>query len=97
MRTHSLEGRKREEQVGELENMACQKRGLTDWRRGRGRSGLVSSETWHVTNEGIRNAGGGGRGSGWVVAESVKEIMGLTEGRGGDEEVGCSGWLSWLN
>ena len=68
MRTHLLEGRKREEQVIELGNMACHKQrlthwkeeqvgelgnmaqhkqGLTCWRRGRGRSGLVSLETWH--------------------------------------------------
>src|SRR5260370_28123704 len=51
MRTHRLEGRKREEQVGELRNVAGHKRGLTNWRGGRGRSGLVSFETWQVTNE----------------------------------------------
>ena len=49
-KTHQLEGRKREEQVGELGNMACHRR-LTDWRGGRGRSRLVSLEMWHVTNE----------------------------------------------
>src|SRR5258708_39371596 len=31
--------------------MAGHKRGLTNWRGGRGRSGLVSFETWHVINE----------------------------------------------
>src|SRR5258707_1060418 len=51
MRTHSLEGRKREERVGELRSMACDKRGLTHWRGGRGRSGLVSFEMRHDTNE----------------------------------------------
>jgi len=51
MRTHQLEGRKREERVGELRNVAGHKRGLTNWRGGRGRSGLVSSETWEVINE----------------------------------------------
>jgi len=51
MRTHRLEGRKREERVGELRNVAGHKRGLTNWRGGRGRSGLVSFETWQVTNE----------------------------------------------
>src|SRR5260370_30657507 len=50
-RTHLLEGRKREEQVGELGNVARHKRGLTYWRGGRGRSGLVSSEKWHITNK----------------------------------------------
>jgi hypothetical protein len=49
-RTHFLKGRKREEWVGELENMAHHKPGLTCWRRERGRSKWVSSETWHVTN-----------------------------------------------
>src|SRR5712692_9371264 len=51
MRTHQLGGRKREERVGELRNMAGHKRGLTNWRGGRGRSRLVSFETWQVTNE----------------------------------------------
>ncbi len=45
MKTHLLEGRKREERVGELGN------GLTDWMGGRGRNAFVSSETWQVTNE----------------------------------------------
>jgi len=44
--THHLEGRKREEQVGELGNVACHKRGLTHWRGGRGRSGLVNTWNW---------------------------------------------------
>ena len=43
MRTHRLEGRRREEHVSELGIMAHH-RGLTNWRGGRGRSGLVSSE-----------------------------------------------------
>src|SRR5260370_1441477 len=51
MRTHQMEGRKREEWVGELRNVAGHKRGLTNWRGGRGKSGLVSFKTWHITNE----------------------------------------------
>src|SRR5216684_882378 len=47
-RTHQLEGREEEERVCELGNMVHHKRGLTDWRGGRGRGGLVSPETWHV-------------------------------------------------
>src|SRR5229473_22819 len=39
MRPHLLEGRKREERVGELGNVACHKRGLTDWREEAGRAG----------------------------------------------------------
>src|SRR5258708_483820 len=51
MRTHELEGRKREKWVGELRNVAHHKRGLTSWRGESGRSGLVSSETWHIASE----------------------------------------------
>src|SRR5258707_13723493 len=65
MRTHSLEGRKKEEPVGELGNVACHKRGLTSWRGGRGRSELVSLETWHVTNEDSLPGGEEEGGAGW--------------------------------
>jgi hypothetical protein len=51
MTTHLLEGRNREEQVGQLGDMAQHKQGLTSWRGGRGRSRLVSFKMWHVTNE----------------------------------------------
>ncbi len=51
MRTHQLGGRKREEWVGELRNVAGHKQGLTNWRGERGRSRLVSSEMWEVINE----------------------------------------------
>src|SRR5258708_38706092 len=49
MRAGLLEGKMREERVGEVGNVARHKRGLTSWRGGRGRSGLVSLETWHIT------------------------------------------------
>ena len=49
--THLLEGRKREEWVGELGDVAQYKRGLTNWRGERGRSSLVSFEMQHDTNE----------------------------------------------
>ncbi len=39
MRPHLLEGRKREERVGELGNVAHHKQGLTDWREEVGRVG----------------------------------------------------------
>src|SRR5216684_3502493 len=66
IRTHQLEGRKREEQVGELGNMAHHTQGLTCWRGERGRSRLVSLETWHITNEDSPTRGeeGGGAGVG---------------------------------
>jgi hypothetical protein len=51
MRTHQLEKREIEKQVGELGNVACHKQGLTIWRGKRGRSGLMSLKTWHVKNE----------------------------------------------
>src|SRR5713226_7034052 len=75
--THSLEGRKREERVGELRNAARHKRALTHWRGGRGRSGLVSFETWHVTNEhslaGGEEEGGAGclASKGWTSRSSI--------------------------
>src|SRR5258707_11503104 len=49
--TYRLEGRKMEEWAGELGNVARHKRALTNWRGGRGRSGLVSLETRHIINE----------------------------------------------
>src|SRR5258708_695107 len=63
--SHFLEGRKREERIGELGNVAPHKRGLTSWRGGRGRSGLVSLETWHVTNEDSLPGGEEEGGAGW--------------------------------
>ena len=64
-RTHFLEGMKREEQAGELGNMAHHKQGLTCWSGGRGRSRLVSLETWHVTNEDSLTGGEEEGGAGW--------------------------------
>src|SRR5258707_15699918 len=46
--THLLEGRKWEKWVGELRNMAHCKQGLTSWRGGRGRSGVVGLETGNI-------------------------------------------------
>src|SRR5229473_2722798 len=80
-RTHHLEGRKRE-RVGELGNVACHKRGLTSWWRGRGKSGLVSSETWHVTNGDSlpRGEEGGGAGVG-ELGSVAHHKRGLTNWR----------------
>src|SRR5260221_11861548 len=85
-----MEGRKREERVGELRNVAGHKRGLTNWRGGRGRSRLVSSEMWQVTNEDSLTGGEEEGGGGWGT---VKRGRGQTrndkvEGRGGGERVG---------
>src|SRR5258707_745519 len=90
MRTHKLEGRKREEWVGELGNVAHHKRGLTSWRGGRGRSGLVSLETWHVTKEDSLAGGEEGGGGGWCDwkrGKSQRRTHGL-EGRKRGERVG---------
>src|SRR5258708_822141 len=65
MKTHILEGRKREEWVGEPGNVACHKQGLTSWRGGRGRSRLVSLKMWHITNEDSHAGGGEEGGRGW--------------------------------
>src|SRR5258707_14034587 len=45
--------------------MAHHKRGLTSWRGGRGRSRLVSFETWHNTNEDSPTGGEEEGGAGW--------------------------------
>src|SRR5229473_175021 len=45
--------------------MAGHKRGLTNWRGGRGRSGLVSFETWQVTNKDSLTGGEEEGGAGW--------------------------------
>ncbi len=45
--------------------MAGHKRGLTNWRGGRGRSGLVSSETWEVINEDSLTGGEEEGGASW--------------------------------
>src|SRR5258708_2981557 len=83
MRTHSLEERKREERVGELQSVACHKRGLTRWRGGRGRSGLVSFEAWHVTNEDSPTGGKeeGGTGGGYGKSGKPEGRSNLLEGR----------------
>src|SRR5258708_32372054 len=92
MKAYKLEGRKREERVGELRNVACHKRGLTNWGGGRGRSGLVSSKTWQVINEdsptGGEEEGGGGWGAlnlgMWQVRN--EELEGRGGGEGGGEQ-----------
>src|SRR5258708_24775722 len=66
--THELEGRKREERLGELRNVARHKRALTDWRGGRGRSGLVSFESLHVTNEHSTTGGEEEGGADWAAS-----------------------------
>ena len=61
----STEGRKREEWTGELGNTAHRKQELADWRGGRGRSRLVSSETRHIANKDSPTGGEEEGGAGW--------------------------------
>ncbi len=85
----------REEPVGELGNVARHERGLTRWRGGRGRSRLVSSETWHITNE---NSLPGGEEEGGGVSElgSVAcHKRGLTSWRGGRGRSGLMSLEMW--
>src|SRR5258707_12481027 len=94
MRTYQLEGRKREERVGELRNVAHHKQGLTSWRGESGRSGLVSSETWHVASEDSlegrkREEEVGGRRK----VERCKR--GLTDRRGGAGRGEFVRWRTW--
>src|SRR5260370_33339046 len=49
--------------------MARHKRGLTHWRGGRGRSGLVNSKVWHVTNEDSLAGGEEEGGAGWGASK----------------------------
>src|SRR5258708_38841586 len=94
MRSHFLEGRKREERVGELGNVAHHKQGLTTrWRGRRWRSGLVSLETWHVTNEDSRTGGEeeGGAGGGAQKRGTSQTRTHQLEGGKGEERGGESG------
>src|SRR5216684_4014806 len=51
MRTHQLEGRKREEWVGELQSMARHKRGLTHWREEEGGAGWFGLRLSHMSRD----------------------------------------------
>src|SRR5258708_39751347 len=84
-RSNQLEGRKREEHVGELRNVGGQKRGLTNWRGGKGRSELVSFKMWQVTNEDSPTGGeeeGGGGGGAWKRGRSQTRTNEVVGGRG---------------
>src|SRR5713226_1745307 len=95
MMTHQLEVRKREEQVGELRNVAGHKRGLTNWRGGRGRSRLVSFETWQVINEDSPTGGAEREEQACVLRNVAGHKWGLTDwggGRGRSELVSFETW-----
>src|SRR5258708_35966745 len=89
-RTHLLEGRKREERVGELLSVARHKQGLTNWRGGRGRSGLVSFEAWHVTSEDSLTRGEEEGGAGWCALKrsTTTNMANQLEGNQKKERVG---------
>src|SRR5258708_25566289 len=93
MKNNHKEGRKREERLGELRSMENHKQGLTAWRGGRGRSGLVSLEMWHDTNEDSPTGGEEEGGVDWSLLESletwhIKMRTHQLEGRKRKEEVG---------
>src|SRR5712692_5518403 len=93
--THELEGRKREEWVGKVRNVARHKRALTCWRGGRGRSGLVSFEAWHVTNE-HSLAGGEEEGEGVCKVRNVaRHKRALNRWRGGRGRSGLVSFETW--
>src|SRR5229473_3502769 len=74
-----------ERQVGELGNVAHCKQGLTSWRGGRGRDGLVSSETWHITKRGL-TIWRGGRGRSGLVSLEAWHVTNEDSQTGGEEE-----------
>src|SRR5260370_36127442 len=88
MKNETMEGRKREERVGELRSVAHHKRGLTNWRGGRGRSGLVSFETWHVTSEDSTSGGEEEGGGSWRTRKHGRTEP-RRDGVEGREEAEC--------
>src|SRR5713226_6792178 len=82
MRICFLEGRKREERVGELGNVACCKMGTHHLE---GRSRLVSLETWHVTNEDSQTGGEEEEDQVSELGNVACHKRGLTFWRGGRE------------
>ncbi len=94
MRTHRQEGRMREESIHELGNMAHQRAHSLEGRKGR--SALVSSETWHIANKDSLARGeeeGGGR-SGLVSSETWHIANKDSLARGEEEGGGRSGLVS---
>jgi len=63
--THCLEERKTEEQGGELRYAANLKQALTNWRGGRQRSRVVSSDMQQISNKHSLPGGEEDRGAGW--------------------------------
>src|SRR5229473_1035896 len=92
-RTHQLEGRKREEWLGELRNMAHHKQGLTDWKGEKGRSSLVSFETWRIINE--DSPTGGEEEQLGELRSVAHHKRGLTHWRGGRGRSGLVNFKAW--
>src|SRR5229473_1358083 len=95
MRTHSLEGRKREAWVGELGSVARHKRGLTNWRGGRGKSRLVSFETWHITSKDSQTGGEEGEERVGELRNMARHTRGLTCWRGERRRSGLVSLETW--
>src|SRR5229473_7694585 len=95
MRTHRQEGRMREESIRELGNMAHQRAHLLEGRKGR--STLVSSETWHIANKDSLARGeeeGGGRSR--LVSSEMWRIANKDSLARGEEEGGGRSGLASL-
>src|SRR5712692_1735985 len=94
-RAHLLEGKKREERVGELRYVARHKRGLTSWRGGRGRSGLGSFDTGKLQTRTHRLEGKKREvrvGEPPNVARHKRGLPGWREGRGRSGLVSFETW-----
>src|SRR5713226_3816114 len=89
-RIHSLEGR--EKHVRELGNVAHGKQELTCWRGGRGRSGLASSEMWHIAN---KVPSWGRKREEWVSELGNMAHCKTGDSLAGGEEERGAGWRAW--
>src|SRR5258707_11313920 len=92
MRTHQLEGRKREERVGELRNVACHKRGLTNWRGGEGGVGFLASKCGRLQIRIHLMEGGEREEPGGELQNLAGHKPGLTNWRGGTGRNGVRGF-----
>src|SRR5258708_20566416 len=94
-RTKVLEGRKREEEVVELRNVAHHKQALARWRGGRGRSQLVSFKSWHITNEHSQTGGGKREERVGELRNVARHKRALTSWRGGRGRSGLVSFETW--
>src|SRR5258708_7105590 len=77
--------------------MACHKQGLTNWKGGRGRGGLVSFKTWHITNEDSLTGAEEEGGAGWCALQcGTSQVRAkLVGSRKGEGRVGGVRNVAW--